>query len=130
MLSEKDRSDIVAAVTALKDADPWAALAPLSQLAGSGTQVQIDMSTMDAIGAPVIFAAPVRSDPFAPLTARQREVAQWAANGASNKAIARALHLSPATVKDHIHACLNRLGLRSRTELAALLHGRYPRTPN
>ena len=50
------------------------------------------------------------------LTARQREVLQLAAEGLSNKGIARRLHLSPATVKNHMAAIIAALGARNRTD--------------
>lgn len=53
------------------------------------------------------------------LTARQRQVAAGVARGESNREIATRLGLSVATVKDHLTAVFNRLGLANRAELAA-----------
>lgn len=55
------------------------------------------------------------------LTPREREVALCVARGLTNPAIARELAIQPSTVKDHVHNILERLGLRSRTQLAALV---------
>ena len=56
------------------------------------------------------------------LTDRQREVLKLLAEGVSNKEIARALRLSPATVKAHVAAILAALGTANRTEAAHRAH--------
>ncbi|MDR6539394.1 LuxR C-terminal-related transcriptional regulator [Variovorax soli] len=53
------------------------------------------------------------------LSAREIEVLQCLAAGQSNKLIARALDLSPHTVKRHVARILDRLDLSSRGEAAA-----------
>ena len=60
------------------------------------------------------------------LSARQREVLRLLGEGKSNKEMARALLLSPNTVKLHVSAVLARLELKSRTH-AALLASRLNR---
>jgi DNA-binding CsgD family transcriptional regulator len=57
------------------------------------------------------------------LSAREVEVAVLAGSGASNEEIARALTVSLATVKTHLHRAFTKLGIRSRTQLALLLTG-------
>jgi DNA-binding CsgD family transcriptional regulator len=59
---------------------------------------------------------------IAGLTLREVEVAQLAAAGASNQEIASLLAISPRTVERHITNVLAKLGLRNRTELAAVVH--------
>lgn len=54
------------------------------------------------------------------LTKREREVAALAADGASNQAIADQLVISVRTVENHLQRCYAKLGVRSRTELAAM----------
>lgn len=55
------------------------------------------------------------------LSLRQRDVFQALKEGKSNKAIARELMISVATVKQHVQAILKLTGARNRTEAAALL---------
>jgi two-component system, NarL family, nitrate/nitrite response regulator NarL len=55
-----------------------------------------------------------------PLTAREREILEMMADGASNRAIASRLAISRHTVKFHVAAILAKLGARSRTEAVAL----------
>ncbi len=57
----------------------------------------------------------------ATLSQREREVLQRIAAGDSNKMIARALDLSPHTVKRHVANILDKLGARSRSQAAAWL---------
>jgi DNA-binding CsgD family transcriptional regulator/tetratricopeptide (TPR) repeat protein len=53
------------------------------------------------------------------LSAREREVAELVATGASNPEIATRLFLSRKTVEHHVSNALAKLGLHSRAELAA-----------
>lgn len=52
------------------------------------------------------------------LTSRELEVLRYIVDGASNKAIARALGISAHTVKFHTAAILEKLGASTRTEAA------------
>ncbi|MDI1462109.1 LuxR C-terminal-related transcriptional regulator [Catellatospora sp. KI3] len=52
------------------------------------------------------------------LTPREREVAQLAAQGRTNREIAQVLFLSPRTVEQHVARALHKLGVHSRAELA------------
>jgi two-component system nitrate/nitrite response regulator NarL len=60
----------------------------------------------------------------APLTAREREVIALIDEGLSNKEIASRLYIELATVKNHVHHILDKLGVKRRAEAAALVHGR------
>ena len=53
-----------------------------------------------------------------PLTRREWEVAGLVSRGLSNRQIAEQLVLSEGTVANHVQEILQRLGLRSRTQLA------------
>jgi DNA-binding CsgD family transcriptional regulator len=53
------------------------------------------------------------------LTAREREVIALVAAGISNKGIARALLVSPNTVKFHLAAIFEKLGAGTRAEAVA-----------
>ncbi|NUJ88625.1 LuxR family transcriptional regulator [Plantibacter sp. MCCC 1A11337] len=67
-------------------------------------------------------AAQTRSDSAAAaLTEREWSVAELAAGGARNRAIAETLTISENTVKFHIANVLRKLGVASRVELAAAL---------
>jgi len=59
------------------------------------------------------------------LSAREREILTLVARGASNKEIARTLHLSEATVKSHLLHLFAKLGVSDRTAAVtvALEHG-------
>lgn len=58
----------------------------------------------------------------AALTAREREILDHIATGASNTQIAAALHLSEHTVKTHVSHVLTKTGCTDRTQVAALAH--------
>jgi DNA-binding NarL/FixJ family response regulator len=68
---------------------------------------------------PVMAEDDVSKDIEASLTSRQREVLCLLRQGYSNKEIARHLHISQHTIKAHITAILQRLGVRNRTEAVA-----------
>ena len=56
------------------------------------------------------------------LTPREREIASFVAKGLSNKQIARSLSIERATVKNHVHTILVKLGITRRDQVAARLH--------
>lgn len=56
------------------------------------------------------------------LTKREKEVAVEAAKGLSNKEIARILNITDRTVKAHLAAIFERLGVKDRLQLALMLN--------
>jgi DNA-binding CsgD family transcriptional regulator len=85
--------------------------------------------TLEAMGAEPSCAAPwahaaraaePQAPPPPPLTNREREVLRWIARGLQNKEIAQKLDLSLATVRNHIHNILDKLGLHSKLEAVSM----------
>jgi len=72
-------------------------------------------ATPTGTGAGAMAASPVADD----LTEREQQVLVLLAAGASTKAIARRLDLSPNTIKTHTRHVFEKLGVRNRTEAAA-----------
>jgi DNA-binding CsgD family transcriptional regulator len=58
------------------------------------------------------------------LSEREYQVADLLALGFTNRAIARQLHVSSATVSSHVAHILSKLGFRSRAQVAAWIVGR------
>lgn len=67
-----------------------------------------------------------RPEADAHLTRREREIASLVEEGLSNKEIACALNISPATVKNHVHMILDKLNL-PRRRMIMLERGAAPR---
>lgn len=63
-----------------------------------------------------------RPSPISLLTIREREVADAAARGLSNKSIARDLNISPWTVSSHLRQIFTKFGITRRIELALIWH--------
>jgi RNA polymerase sigma factor (sigma-70 family) len=61
------------------------------------------------------------SSSFSALSVREHEVMRLAAQGLSNKAIARRLKLTEGSVKSHLHRVYQKLDVRSRFALIALM---------
>jgi DNA-binding CsgD family transcriptional regulator len=57
------------------------------------------------------------------LTDSELKVINLLAHGATNRSVATELHLSPHTVKTHVHNAFTKLGITSRTQLAQLMGG-------
>jgi two-component system, NarL family, nitrate/nitrite response regulator NarL len=58
------------------------------------------------------------------MTPREREVIDLVAEGLSNKAIGKQLHISVHTVKSHLRNIMDKLALNSRLQIAAYVHQR------
>ncbi len=105
--------------------------------ASSGRWAQIHAARL--MGAPVARVAVVietaQASAIRPLllsahdlTAREREVVDLVVRGRSTEQIAASLFISPYTVQDRLKAVFEKLGVRSRRELVALVHARDVQT--
>lgn len=61
------------------------------------------------------------------LSPREREVLALLHTGASNVAIGEAMHLSSATIKDHVSGILAKLGVTTRLQAAVIAERHSPR---
>lgn len=66
--------------------------------------------------------APASTEAASPLTRREQQVAELAAQGLSNKQIAVALVIAQRTAEGHIENILSKLNLTSRSQLGAWFH--------
>lgn len=69
------------------------------------------------------LGATVSNDAAPVLSPREREILGCIARGASNKLIARELHIAETTVKIHVQHILRKLGLNSRVQAAVYAAG-------
>jgi DNA-binding NarL/FixJ family response regulator len=110
-------TDIVRAVEAgaagylLKDAEPSAIVEAIAGAARGETVLspQLTQRVVETMRAPQVT-----------LSDREREVLQLVAEGLSNRAIAKRLLLSEATVKTHLNRAFTKLGADSRTGAVSL----------
>jgi two-component system, NarL family, nitrate/nitrite response regulator NarL len=74
--------------------------------------------------ADVLFERAARREfpalPETVLTPREHEITTLIARGLTNKEIAATLVIGPATVKNHVHSILGKLGVQRRGEAAAM----------
>ena len=64
------------------------------------------------------------AEPFSELSDRERQVITLLCDGLSNRQIADKLGVTEGTIKFHLHAIYEKLGVRSRIELMIALKGR------
>jgi PAS domain S-box-containing protein len=102
--------------------------APVVLIGSDGTRVSVEVSSVplrDGHRIVGVFGQIADIDPTPPhappahLTPRQVEVLHFLQRGASTDQIARELHLSPETVRNHIRRLLKALGVRTRLEAVA-----------
>jgi DNA-binding NarL/FixJ family response regulator len=67
------------------------------------------------------------AEPFADLSDREQQVVTLVCDGLSNKEAAKKLNVTEGTVKTHLHAIFEKLGVRSRIELMIALADRRRR---
>jgi DNA-binding NarL/FixJ family response regulator len=75
---------------------------------------------VQAVGRGQTLFPPKTSQPAPLLSAREREVLELIASGATNAEIAGKLFLSPHTVKEHTSSVYRKLGARNRAEAVQL----------
>ena len=103
---------------------------------GPGTKIEIDITATEPLeglvavdGGPArgfcgwgelrrLLAAPVDGI-GAGLTDTEEQIVSLVSEGLTNKEVGQRLYLSPRTVQWHLGRAFRKLGLRSRTELAA-----------
>jgi DNA-binding NarL/FixJ family response regulator len=95
----------------LKNAD----IEALVQTVRSAAQGQVHLSPRAAARLILEMRAPKHESP---LTHRELQVLREVAIGLTNKEIARALVIAETTVKSHVRAILDKLGVQSRTQAA------------
>ncbi|HAN47112.1 MAG TPA: DNA-binding response regulator [Cyanobacteria bacterium UBA8156] len=76
----------------------------------------------DAMASQAIRAAfrPATTEPPTPLTKREQEILVLMAAGQSNQEIAETLYIASGTVRVHVHAILQKLEVRDRTQAVLL----------
>jgi PAS domain S-box-containing protein len=101
-------------------------------MSAEGKRVQVELSAVPfrsgerIVGVFGLLGGSVEEEPPAPhphLTPRQAEVLDLLRQGHSTKQIARELHLSTETVRNHVRLLLRALGVRSRLEAVAVSQG-------
>ncbi|MFE3101282.1 response regulator transcription factor [Nocardia tengchongensis] len=84
---------------------------PARELADAVRRVHMGLRVVDPALATETLTAGT-----SPLTAREREVLAAAADGATAGAIAKLLHLSEGTVRNHLSSVIGKTGTRTRAE--------------
>lgn len=89
--------------------------APASELATAIRRVMAGERVVDPN-----LALATLSEGDSPLTPREREVLMQAADGATVADLAKRLHLSEGTVRNHLSTAIQKLGARNRIEAARI----------
>jgi DNA-binding CsgD family transcriptional regulator len=79
----------------------------------------LESAASDAVAGATRRGIEASSEPWAPLTAREFEVARLVTDGLTNAAVATELGLSPKTVSAHLEHIMSKLGVGRRAEVAA-----------
>lgn len=112
-----DREKVVAALEAgavgylLKDCEPGEVLAAIRAAAAGN-------APLDPRAAAALLPRRRAPEPGAGLSAREREVLEFVAQGLANKQIARQMGISERTVKVHLGNVFRRIGVADRTSAA------------
>lgn len=96
--------------------------------APSGRWLTLFGTRLGGAGRTAVIIQPARVPEIAPLIVdsyglkgRERTITELILKGLSTKEIARAAHISPYTVQDHLKVIFEKTGVRSRRELVALI---------
>ncbi|ANP55992.1 two-component system response regulator DesR [Streptomyces griseochromogenes] len=84
---------------------------PVAELAHAIRRVHAGEQVVDPL-----LAAAALSAGSSPLTTREREVLAAAADGAPVMALAKRLHLSESTIRNHLSSATQKIGVRNRME--------------
>jgi non-specific serine/threonine protein kinase len=98
-----------------------------SQALEAGAALNVEQAVTLALTPLPSLASPGHGElpnPSIPLTAREREVAVLVARGLTIRQIAEALVVSQRTAESHVANSLGKLGLATRSQLAAWAIGR------
>lgn len=106
-----------------KDAGREEMVAAIRAAAEGGTPLDARIAGRVVAGLPEARPSSVR-ERFPDLTAREAEVLELMADGATNPEIAERLFLGVSTVKSHINAIFAKLGVSERREAVAVVKGR------
>lgn len=106
----------------LKSGDPRELIAGVRAVAEGAAFLspQVALRVIAHLGASRLTRAADARAALKPLTVREREVVGLVGEGLSNGEIAARLYVVEGTVKAHVSAVLNRLGLKNRVQLAIL----------
>jgi non-specific serine/threonine protein kinase len=115
---------VSAARKMLGDEGAWEEVFVQGRAMSAEEAVEYALSQESVPAAPENPPADGRTDD--PLTRREREVATLVARGLANRQIAQELHLSERTIGNHVTKILRKLGLASRTQVAAWANQQRP----
>jgi non-specific serine/threonine protein kinase len=98
-------------------AEQWQTTHDAGQRLSLDDAITFAVDTISVIAGPSVAPEPVAA--ISVLSARELDVVRLLIEGQTNKEIARALGISPRTVINHVANVMNKLGLESRTAVAA-----------
>jgi DNA-binding NarL/FixJ family response regulator len=110
----------------LKGASAAEITAALRTVAAGGAVFGAGIASRLLANRPVLLSGPASASQQHDLTAREREVLDLLADGASNRQIARSLGLSLKTVQNHVSRILDKLQAADRTQAALRARGVPP----
>ena len=87
-------------------------------------RLQLEPGPAEHLDGRAASEAPAAEDPFG-LTPRERQVLTLVAEGATNRQIGAALFMAEKTASVHVSRILGKLGVRSRTQAAAVAHRQH-----